>query len=296
MSDYLSRFETGVAGLTTCGYAVLNGDGTTYAARATAGITELAGGVYTHTFARATYGGKDIDWDTGGASPQHAHDLVPDDLTYLDAAVSTRAAPGAAMTLTNGERSSLWALFDDHADDGLGALSAAVGLVDDHVSTAAQSAIDASIAANAAKTAAQAAGASADAKLDDVLAKTNTIGALAVTVTSPLAESGKLTLTRGDDYAAADGRAITFAVPDAGHVLALDHGLVQLKGWQFTWTPSSVAVTPLGYLVTFEPTAAQTQALTRNQQYWLQATLLSGRVVTRARGQLQVLGDIEATR
>lgn len=49
---------------------------------------------------------------------------------------------------------------------------------------------------------------SIDKHLDDILVRTNTIGAGTVTVVSPVATSGDVAIDRGYDYYAADGRAL----------------------------------------------------------------------------------------
>ena len=139
-----------------------------------------------------------------------------------------------------------------------------------------------------------------DAALAEMSARFNVamsvFGAADVTVTSPVAASGTITVYAGDDYASADARAITVTVPDAGHVLGLDDvgAVVKLKATQATWTAPSVASTTDGYTVTFEVTAAQTAAITRTQHYELEATLANGHVVTLAGGSLVARADIPA--
>ena len=56
-------------------------------------------------------------------------------------------------------------------------------------------------------------GTTLDDLLDAVKAKTDTIGALAVTVSSPVATSGDITLYAGDDYDATHGRSIDLPSP-----------------------------------------------------------------------------------
>jgi len=114
-----------------------------------------------------------------------------------------------------------------------------------------------------------------DTDVADVLAalalvktKTDTIGAVSVTVTSPAAADGTLTLEQGDSYPAARSRSITMAVADQTHALLLDVAdcTVYLRGSQFTWEAASVTETVAGYDVVFEPTVAQTAALTIQRQ------------------------------
>lgn len=123
------------------------------------------------------------------------------------------------------------------------------------------------------------------------------LGAGDVTVTSPVADSGTVTLYRGDDYDADHGRALSFAVADAGHALALDNpaAVVRFKCAQGTWSASGVTSTAEGYTATFEPTRTQTAALTlARQSYELEATLADADVVTLATGTLIVRKDIPA--
>jgi hypothetical protein len=149
----------------------------------------------------------------------------------------------------------------------------------------------------AAVTANAASAASADAKLDAVKLKTDTIGSLAVTVTSPVAASGTITIQTGDDYNAEDSRAITVAVADPTHALDLDdaEAVVRIKAVQATWEATGVVSTTPGYTVTFELTAAQTGVLTTSRQsYELEAVLANSNVVTLATGTLITKPNIAA--
>lgn len=143
----------------------------------------------------------------------------------------------AAKTLTSGERTSIASAVSGLATTGLAALKALV---------------------------------------DAVLAKTNTIGALSVTVTSPVAASGTITIEQGDSYPAGRSRAIDVNVDDVAHVKGLDDETVTvyLLATQFTWEAASVTETAGGYLVRFEPTIVETAALallSDRQSYKLKA-------------------------
>jgi hypothetical protein len=116
-----------------------------------------------------------------------------------------------------------------------------------------------------------------------------------VTVISPVAATGAVTIYQGDDYAASEARQLSFLVADAGHAIDMDAGaaVVSLKMVQATWTASSVTSTTAGYTVTFEPTAAQTAALTMaRQRYELEVVLAGGHVVTLATGSVSLVDDI----
>jgi hypothetical protein len=136
----------------------------------------------------------------------------------------------------------------------------------------------------------------AGAALPALEAAFGALGAASVTVQSPVAESGAVTIYRRDDYDATHGRELSFTVADASHSLALDNvaAVVKLKAEQATWTATSVTSTDTGYALTFEPTAAQTAVLTQKRQaYELEATLADGDTVTLATGTMKVVDDIE---
>jgi hypothetical protein len=123
------------------------------------------------------------------------------------------------------------------------------------------------------------------------------LGAASVTVQSPVAASGAVTIYAGDDYDADHGRQVAFVVADASHALGLDaaQDVVRFKCSQAAWTASTVTSTADGYTVTFEPTATQTAALTiARQAYELEATLADGDVCTLATGTLVVRKNIPA--
>jgi hypothetical protein len=98
--------------------------------------------------------------------------------------------------------------------------------------------------------------------------KTDTIGALAVTISSPLAADGTATITEGDSYPASKGRAFSFLIADPTHALGLDGSECSLwwRATEFNWQATSVTSTAAGYTVVFEPTAAHTALLTLDRQ------------------------------
>ncbi len=119
-----------------------------------------------------------------------------------------------------------------------------------------------------------------------------TLGARAVTIASPVAESGTVTLCAGDDYAAADGRAVTFAVA-VEDVPSLTGATLKLKCAEATWTATGATSDGTDWSIVFEPTAAQTAALTAERlAYEVEATLAGGNVLTLATGTLVVMRDI----
>ena len=104
-----------------------------------------------------------------------------------------------------------------------------------------------------------------------------------VTVQSPVAASGDITLFAGDDYASADSRAVVFTFnspPD------LTGSTPRLKAGWITKT----GVVTLPGTVTFEFTNAETAAATKNRSvYEVEITLASGRVVTLTSGYVTVV-------
>lgn len=130
--------------------------------------------------------------------------------------------------------------------------------------------------------------------LDALAVLQASLGAANITVTAPVAASGTVTLYQGDDYDAAHGRGVAFAVADDVHALGLDAvgAVVSFKCAQATWTGTATE-TEAGYTLVFEPTAAQTGALTmRRQGYEVEAVLADGDVVTLATGTLAVERDV----
>jgi len=127
-----------------------------------------------------------------------------------------------------------------------------------------------------------------------IKAKTDTIGALAVTVSSPVAASGAVTLYASDDYDATHGRSIDFTVAVAD-VPNLAGATVKLKTTQATWTATACTSDGTDWTIVFEPDAADTAAITDTRQnYELEATLADGDVVTLATGELIAVMDIPA--
>lgn len=281
-----AHYEGSASGLVgTVAVTILNADGSSYAARTTAGITEpIAGsGVYAVADPDPTLTLTFI-WDEGagglgtsetlyagrGSTASDVADAVRTDLTpelaHLDADVSDAvAAPGLALAAYDPPTRA------EATADKEAVLEAIAALPDD---------------------------ADVESVLEAVAAvkvKTDQIGAADVTVTSPVASSGSVRLHAGDDYDAAHGRALEFAVADATHALGLDAATILFKATQVTWEATGASETEGGYLVTFEPTAAQTSALTLlSQPYELEAELSDGDVVTLATGTLAVERDIPA--
>lgn len=117
-----------------------------------------------------------------------------------------------------------------------------------------------------------------------------------VTVSSPVAASGTITIYEGDDYSSDEARQISVSVTDASHLFKLDdaEAVVRLKCAQATWVATDVTETETGYLLTFEPDTEDTAEITRPQSYEIEATLANGHVITLARGSIAVVRDIPA--
>jgi len=287
---------------------VVSQDGGAFAAATNAAAEIGTTGVYALTL---TAGEMDADLVTVKVTASGACDqvlaLVTDpaapDLSNLDAAVSSRLAtadytePPSAEATADEVRAELapeLARLDADVSDAVAAPALALTAYDPPTRAEATADKEAVLAAVAALPD----GADVESVLEAVAAvkaKTDQIGAAAVTVTSPVASSGSVRLHAGDDYDAAHGRALEFAVADATHALGLDTATVTFKATQATWEATGSTETDGGYLVTFEPTRAQTASLTLlRQSYELEATLVDGDVVTLATGTLAVERDIPA--
>jgi len=243
--------------------------------------------------------------------------------------IATRAATGAAMTLTSGERTSIGAAVWATATrtlSGFGTLAADVwasaaraltdktgfaltsaydhakddvltplATVDGHVSDTfddvgdVQAAVDIITAAVAALPA-DADIAALDALLDAIKLKTDAIGAVSVTVTSPVAESGAITLYQSADYNAEDGRSIDILIAVSSVGADLTGATVKIHANDATFTANAVDVVDADYRLRFEYTYAETAALTAgSQDYQLLATLSpSGRHIPLGEGELSV--------
>lgn len=130
--------------------------------------------------------------------------------------------------------------------------------------------------------------------LTNIAAVIARLGALEVTVTSPVAVSGLITIYRGDDYSAAEARSLAFEIADPNHLYRLDEpgAEAHLDLEQATWQATKIQSTPEGYTVLFEPTQEQTAALTCSQLYELELKTGAGRTVTVATGKVTVKADI----
>src|SRR5262245_57526821 len=110
-----------------------------------------------------------------------------------------------------------------------------------------------------------------------------------LTLTSPLAPSGAVHLFRGDDYFAADGRALTWTDPGTAWP-DLTGAAVRFRvhpAAQDTLALDVAATVQSADVVRVELTAAQTGGLAAAvYRYALVATLAGGHVVTLARAQL----------
>lgn len=128
-----------------------------------------------------------------------------------------------------------------------------------------------------------------------IKAKTDTIGALEVTISSPVASDGTITVYTGDDYAATDSRAITATVAVAD-VPDLTGATIVLKCGQATWAATGCTSDGTDWTITFEPDAEDTAAITNaRQSYEIEASLAtSEHIVTLARGTLVGVSDIPA--
>lgn len=119
------------------------------------------------------------------------------------------------------------------------------------------------------------------------------IGSGLITTVNPVAQGGVVTIVRGDDYDAADGRALDWTDASAawptltGATIAFEigDGLLIVAGSVVTPTGPSKKVRA-------EPTALETATLEATiYDYDVRATLSSGNIVTLVRGQVKVIDD-----
>ena len=128
-----------------------------------------------------------------------------------------------------------------------------------------------------------------------VKAKTDLIFAGAISVVSPVAADGTITIYPGDDYLAAHGHGLSLLIADPTHALVLDGvGVVlTLKTAQSSWAATSVTSTATGYTIVIEATAAHTLLLTaESQSYVLEAEFADHHVITLASGNLVAMSDL----
>ena len=131
--------------------------------------------------------------------------------------------------------------------------------------------------------------ASTAAQLAAIKAKTDTIGAVSVTITSPVAASGAITVLRGDDYLLVDGRELSFTGTNWPSIIGATVVLRVL-----TPTVTSYSATVTGAAACYVAlTDTQTEALTPGvYSYDLQATLSNASVVTLQQGTFTVQADV----
>lgn len=173
--------------------------------------------------------------------------------------------------------------------------------IDTTLATVKTDAATAALDSAAAKTAAE----SADSKLTTVLTNQTEIqdsldsiiltisgSGFTVTLVSPLSEDGTLTIVQGDDYFAADNRAIDFIIAGGPDLTDAECRLQAQKGslrldWDKTdiLTPAATSKT-----IRFEPSQAETAAIpaTGNWQFQLFITLANGHELTPKTGDLTV--------
>jgi len=139
----------------------------------------------------------------------------------------------------------------------------------------------------------QADGGRTDLLIDAIKAKTDTIGSLSVTITSPVATDGTVTIEQGDSYDVA-GAAIVATIAKADLAYSLTGATIKLKTQQATIT-GAVSDDATNWYLTFSPTATQTAALTVvTSAYEIEAMLADSKIKTVQRGTLRVNRDIPA--
>ena len=131
-----------------------------------------------------------------------------------------------------------------------------------------------------------------DTVVDAIKTKTDTLGALSVTIVAPVATHGTgIALVRGDDYLAVDGRALTFT---GSNWPVLTAGAVALRVERTAGAMLAYAGVIVGVATCYvELTATQTAALPPGpHKYDLEAILSNSSVVTLVQGVLTVAADV----
>lgn len=128
-----------------------------------------------------------------------------------------------------------------------------------------------------------------------IKAKTDTIGSLSVTITSPVATDGTVTIEQGDSYNGIVGGTLPISVLKSGIPYDLTGASARLKCDQATFGPVAIIDDGTNWVATFEPTAAQTATLTMlSQPCEVEASWPDGKIKTYLRGTLRVNRDIPA--
>ena len=135
-----------------------------------------------------------------------------------------------------------------------------------------------------------------DTEIAAIKAKTDAIGTVSVTVTSPVAESGDIELYESADYDAEDSRQVDIDIATSG-VPDLTGATVTMRTRDVTWTAVSVTAVTVDavdyWRVRFEYDSDDTAALTASQGYQLWATLaVSERAVPLVRGMIELVPAI----
>lgn len=274
--------------------------------------TELGGGLYYYTLASGSVdasGAYVAVFKTADSSVDQqwipALWVTDTELKNLDAAVSTRLATAGytAPLDASGTQTAAEAALAAY-DAATGADVAAIPAAPDAATVAdAVASVDpADYGIGTAGYAWAAAGSAADPLLNSVPGSyasgtagyvLGAINPANVTITSPVATDGTaINIVRGDDYANADGRALTFT---GATWPTLTSGTVALK------VATGAAITTYTGTVTgaqacrVELTDTQTAALAAGvYAYDLEATLAGGSVVTLVQGTLRVAADVRS--
>ncbi len=124
----------------------------------------------------------------------------------------------------------------------------------------------------------------------------------AVTIVSPVVQGGTVQIVRGDDYANADGRALTFNIsdPSGAGIPSLTGATVRFKTAPAWMSGTGTGLNVVGTVVTgtgttrtvrFDLTSAQTASLPPAVHKFDVEATVSARVITLLQGQCTVLAD-----
>lgn len=136
------------------------------------------------------------------------------------------------------------------------------------------------------------------ADVDEIRVKTDLLGSAQITVVSPVAQNGTITIFFGDDYLLADGRQIDVTLASGSAEwpdLTAATVVFKTKNGSTVISKAMTVVVPTGagQKVRLELTDTETLTLARGTStYEIEATLVGGSVVTLVQGLLNVNADV----
>lgn len=289
------KFPSDKAGLTTVGYTLKNLNGTIDTVRTVVGVTGIGNGFYATSITKATAWNGIVEWDTGEATPIYAYEEISIG-DRLDTAVSSRLS---AFGYTAPDNTGIAAIKTK--TDNLPVDPASTSDIPT-AATIADAVWDESMADHLAIGSTgqklNAAGSVADPLTNIVPGNyisgtagyiLGTLTSGQITVVSPVSkDGGTITLYRGDDYFAVDGRALEWT--DTGALWPdLTGATVNFKAGALTKACTVVTATGANKKVRVELFKADIDKLPEPYYTFdIDATLANGHIVTLVTGKLYI--------